>query len=206
MITGDPPKLGPYPHSSAVYDMDSIELLRVIKGYNAGIDPSGKEMEPTSFVCATGAEPAAIDYQREIKRLRLKKSAGADIVMTQPVYDQKQLDRFLIDTDDIGISVMLGLCPLASYRNAVFLNENVPGMQIPNHILKRMKDADEMGKGAQEGILIARETLELVKHKVQGAYIMPPFGKYELALQVLEGYLHPINQPEHHQPCCSLHS
>ncbi len=203
IITGDPPKIGPYPHSSGVYDMDSIELLRVIKGYNAGIDPSGKEMEPTAFVCATGAEPAAIDYEREMKRLTLKQKAGADLVMTQPVYDADQLERFLQDTQNLGLPVMLGLCPLASYRNAVFLDQNVPGMQIPSHILERMRLADLNGEGAKEGVKIAREMLELVRHKIQGAYIMPPFGKYELALDVLSGYIEPtdISKAHQHQHC-----
>jgi homocysteine S-methyltransferase len=190
VITGDPPKMGPYPHSSGVYDLDSVELLRVISGYNAGVDPAGKEMpEPTSFVCATGAEPAAVDYERELRRLELKRDAGAVVVMTQPVYDPQQVERFLRDARALGLPIMLGLCPLASYRNAIFLHENVPGMRVPEPVLARMKAAEERGEGEAEGVAIARESLEAARGLVDGAYIMPPFGRHQLALRVLEGYL-----------------
>jgi len=192
VITGDPPKMGPYPHSTGVYDLDSVELLRVISGYNAGVDPAGKEMpEPTSFVCATGAEPAAVDYDRELRRLEQKRDAGAVVVMTQPVYDPRQVERFLVDTRELGLPIMLGLCPLASYRNAIFLHENVPGMQVPAVVLRRMQHAEERGEGEREGVQIAREALEAARGLIQGAYIMPPFGRHHLALEVLKGYLDP---------------
>ena len=192
VITGDPPKMGPFPHATAVYDVDSVGLLNVIRGFNHATDPAGGEMSArTRFVCATGAEPAAIDYEREIRRLRLKVRAGADVVMTQPVYDPYKVDRFLADVADMNLPVMLGLCPLASYRNAKFLHENVPGMQVPEYILKRMADADERGEGQAEGVAIAREALGAVRDRIQGAYIMPPFGRYRVAMQVLDGFLDP---------------
>jgi homocysteine S-methyltransferase len=190
VITGDPPKMGPYPHATGVYDVDSIGLLHIINGYNHGIDPSGKPMpEKTSFVCATGAEPAAIDYDRELRRLELKKEAGAVVVMTQPVYDPLKAERFLDDAQHLGLPIMLGVCPLASFRNATFLHENVPGMQIPGYILERMKQADEQGRGQEEGVAIAREALEAVRDRIHGAYVMPPFGRYKVAMQVLEGFV-----------------
>jgi len=196
VITGDPPKMGPYPHSSGVYDLDSVELLKVISGYNAGVDPAGKEMpEPTAFVCATGAEPAAVDYERELRRLEQKRDAGAVVVMTQPVYDPRQVERFLSDTRSLGLPIMLGLCPLASYRNAIFLHENVPGMQVPEAVLRRMREAEERGEAEAEGLRIARESLEAARGQVQGAYVMPPFGRYRLAIRVLEGYITPQGAP-----------
>ena len=192
VITGDPPKLGPYPHSSGVYDLDSVELLRILQGYNHGVDPAGREMpSPTQFLLATGAEPAALDQDRELRRLEAKQRAGAELVMTQPVYDPLVVDRFLSDTAHLSLPVLLGLCPLASYRNAIFLHTQVPGMQIPEEVLARMKEADQRGEGAQEGVRIARETLLAVEGRVQGAYLMPPFGRYQLALDVLEGFLTP---------------
>jgi homocysteine S-methyltransferase len=109
--------------------------------------------------------------------------------MTQPVYDPYKVERFLDDVAGLGIPVMLGLCPLASYRNAVFLNENVPGMQVPDFVLKRMQSADERGEGQAEGIAIAREALGAVRDRIQGAYIMPPFGRYRVAMSVLDGFL-----------------
>ncbi len=190
VITGDPPKMGPYPHATGVYDVDSIGLLNIINGYNHGIDPSGKPMpEKTAFVCATGAEPAALDYDRELRRLEMKRDAGAVVVMTQPVYDPLKAERFLDDAQGLGLPIMLGLCPLASHRNAVFLHENVPGMQVPGYILDRMKQADAQGRGQEEGVAIAREALEAVRDRIQGAYVMPPFGRYRVAMQVLEGYV-----------------
>ncbi|MEE2789648.1 MAG: bifunctional homocysteine S-methyltransferase/methylenetetrahydrofolate reductase [Myxococcota bacterium] len=190
VITGDPPKMGPFPHATGVYDVNSIGLLNLISGFNHGLDPSGKELvQATNFVCATGAEPAALDYGREIKRLDMKFSAGAHLVMTQPVYDPFKVEKFLEDAERIGIPVMLGLCPLASYRNAKFLNDNVPGMQVPEFILNRMAKADEDGRGQDEGIAIARETLAATRGQIQGAYIMPPFGRYRAAMKVLEGYV-----------------
>jgi len=190
VITGDPPKMGPYPHSSGVYDLDSVELLRVLSGYNAGVDPAGKETpEPTAFVCATGAEPAAVDYERELRRLELKRDAGAVVVMTQPVYDPRQVERFLSDARGLGMPIMLGLCPLASYRNALFLHENVPGMRVPAPTLERMRAAEERGEGEAEGVRVAREALEAARGLVDGVYVMPPFGRHRLALQTLEGYI-----------------
>jgi homocysteine S-methyltransferase len=178
--------MGPYPHSSGVYDVDSIELLRIIQGYNQGVDPAGKEMaQATEFVCATGAEPAALEYDRELHRLEMKVEAGADFIMTQPVYDPHTLDRFLNDIKSLHIPVLVGLCPLASYRNALFLHKNVPGMQIPQSVLTRMEKAEESGNSEKEGVAIARDMLNVVRHRVQGAYIMPPFGRYYLASQVL---------------------
>lgn len=190
VITGDPPKMGPYPHATGVYDVDSVGLLNVITGFNRGIDPAGKPMEQnTAFFCATGAEPAAVDIDREIRRLELKKAAGAHLVMTQPVYDPRVFERFLEDTAHLGLPVMVGLCPLASHRNALFLHQNVPGMQIPDYILRRMEQADARNEGQAEGVRIAREALESIRDRVQGAYIMPPFGRHKVAMEVLEGFL-----------------
>jgi homocysteine S-methyltransferase len=196
VITGDPPKMGPYPHATGVYDVDSVGLLGVVQGFNHGLDPAGKSMpQPTAFVAMTGAEPAAIDYDREIRRLALKADAGAQAVMTQPVYDPYKIERFLDDTRELGLPVLLGLCPLASYRNAKFLHENVPGMQVPDYIMRRMELADARGEGQAEGIAIAREALEAVRHRVQGAYLMPPFGRYKVAMAVLDGFMDPPVEP-----------
>jgi homocysteine S-methyltransferase len=190
VITGDPPKMGPYPHSSGVYDVDSIGLLSIIDGYNHGVDPGGNEMpEPTRFFPMTGAEPAAIDYERELRRLEMKRDAGAKAVMTQPVYDPRIIERFLDDVAGLNLPVLLGVCPLASHRNALFLHENVPGMRVPPYILARMKAADARDAGQAEGVAIAREAMEAARGRVQGVYVMPPFGRHTVAVQVLEGFL-----------------
>ena len=134
LITGDPPKVGDYPEATAVYDLDSIGLIRVVHGYNCGVDPAGKPMPQTQFVIATGVEPAAADFEREVSRLRRKIEAGANLVMTQPVYDPKTLDRLLSEISDLRVPILVGLLPLASYKNAEFVHNNIPGMTIPEEI------------------------------------------------------------------------
>ncbi|HET9619839.1 MAG TPA: bifunctional homocysteine S-methyltransferase/methylenetetrahydrofolate reductase [Kofleriaceae bacterium] len=186
IITGDPPKMGDYPFSTPVYDVDSVGLLRIAAGLNAGVDPAGKECEPTSFVLATGAEPAAHDRERELRRLEDKKAAGAELVMTQPVYDPRTLERFLDDARPLGLPVMVGILPLASHRNAEFLHNEVPGMAIPAEYRERMAKVGGGPAARAEGIRIAQEALAAVKHRVQGAYVMPPFNRVDSALAVLE--------------------
>ncbi|MRG97356.1 bifunctional homocysteine S-methyltransferase/methylenetetrahydrofolate reductase [Polyangium spumosum] len=188
VVTGDPPKMGDFPDATAVYDLDSIGILRLASRLNAGIDPGGKPLGGvTSFFCATGAEPAALNYAREMERLALKKRAGAELVMTQPVYDVSVLDRFLKDAEPLGLPVLVGILPLASHKNAEFLHNEVPGMQIPKDVRDRMQRVGSGPAARKEGVAIAREMLAAVRHRVAGAYIMPPLGKYELALEVMDG-------------------
>jgi len=188
VITGDPPKIGDFPDATAVYDLDSVGILRLISRLNAGIDPGGKPLGGiTSFFCATGAEPAALNYDREIERLRMKKRAGAELVMTQPVYDIAVLDKFLRDAEPIGLPILIGILPLASHKNAEFLHNEVPGMQIPADVRARMQRAGSGPAARKEGVAIAREMLSAVRQRVAGAYIMPPLGRYELALEVMDG-------------------
>jgi homocysteine S-methyltransferase len=186
IITGDPPKMGDYPFSTPVYDVDSIGLLRIAAGLNAGVDPAGKEIDPTAFLLATGAEPAAADRDRELRRLEDKKAAGAELVMTQPVYDPRTLERFLDDARPLGLPVMVGILPLASHRNAEFLHNEVPGMSIPAEYRERMAKVGGGPAARAEGIRIAQEALAAVKDRVAGAYVMPPFNRVDSALAVLE--------------------
>jgi homocysteine S-methyltransferase len=187
IITGDPPKMGDYPFATPVYDLDSVGLLRVAADMNHGLDPAGKTMEgKTSFVLATGAEPAALDYERELRRLEHKVEAGAELIMTQPVYDGRLVERFLDDVAPFGRPVMVGLLPLASQRNAEFLHNNVPGMQIPEEIRARMARVGQGPAARAEGVRIAREALLAVRSRVAGAYIMPPFDRVDSALEILQ--------------------
>jgi homocysteine S-methyltransferase len=190
IITGDPPKMGDYPDATAVYDLDSVGILKLAARLNHGVDPGGKPLlATTGFVLATGAEPAALNYAREIERLREKKLAGAEVVMTQPVYSADILERFLDDVAPLELPVLVGLLPLASYRNAEFLHNEVPGMQVPESVRDRMRKAGTGAAARKEGVAIAREMLGLVRHRVAGAYVMPPLERYELALEVVDGFL-----------------
>ncbi len=199
IITGDPPKMGDFPDASPVYDLDSIGILKLAARLNHGIDPGGKPLGgTTSFVLATGAEPAALNYRRELDRLTQKKAAGAELIMTQPVYDPAVLIRFLDDVAPLGLPVLVGLLPLASYRNAEFLHNEVPGMQVPEHVRERMRKAGSGAPGRKEGVAIAREMLAAVHQRVAGAYVMPPLERYELALEVVDGFAGKALQPAKH--------
>lgn len=193
VITGDPPKLGDYPDASAVFDVDSVGLLEIANGLNRGIDPALKPLPShegtraqTSFALATGAEPAALDFDREIARLRDKVEAGAELVMTQPVFSADILDRFLDAIGDLNLPVLVGILPLASSRNANFLHENVPGMRVPESVRRALSEAGEEREDQQRvGVKIAADALLAVKDRVAGAYIMPPFGRVEMAVEIL---------------------
>ncbi len=190
IITGDPPKVGDYPDATAVFDLDSIGLLGVAHGLNRGLDPTGKAVGgQTRFVLITGAEPAAVDVERELSRLKEKRDAGAEVVMTQPVFDPETLLGFLDRVRPLGLKIVVGILPLASAKNAEFLHKNVPGMRIPDDVRARMAKAGEGRAAAAEGVAIAAEALREIRrvggNQVAGAYFMPPFGKVELALDVL---------------------
>jgi len=189
VITGDPPKVGDYPEATAVYDLDAIGLLQMASNMNRGIDPAGKPLGggKTAFLCATGFEPGAPDFEKELRRLEQKRAAGADLVMTQPVFHIELLEKMLAHTRHLNMPVLVGVLPLVSYKNAEFLHNEVPGMQIPEDIRERMRQATPGVEARKEGVKIAREMLFAVRDKVQGAYLMPPLGKYELALEVLDG-------------------
>jgi len=196
IITGDPPKMGDYPKATAVFDLDSIELLKLVDGLNRGIDPAGKMVgEATSLFLSTGAEPGAFDYDRELRRLEMKIKAGAEMVMTQPVYDPRVVERFLKDVQNFGVPVLLGVCPLVSSRNAEFLHNEVPGMTVPPAIRDRMASAGGGPEGIAEGIRIAQEMVMAFADQIVGVYVMPQLGRYNSALEVLRPLGYGTNLP-----------
>jgi len=187
IITGDPPKMGPYPDSTAVFDIDSIGLTNLAHGLNHGLDPGGNPIgEPTSFVIGVGANPGAVDPERELSRFAWKVNAGAEFAVTQPVFDPDQLERFLGRVEGTRIPVVAGIWPLVSLRNAEFLANEVPGVSVPDDVLVRMRRASEHGKEAAlaEGVAIARDMLARVRAMVQGVQVSAPFGRVSVALEV----------------------
>jgi methionine synthase / methylenetetrahydrofolate reductase (NADH) len=188
LITGDPPKMGPYPDATAVFDIDSIGLTNLVSRLNHGLDPGGNAIgAPTRFVIGVGANPAALDPAEELRRFHWKVEAGAEYAITQPVYDVAQLERFLETIEDVRIPVIAGIWPLVSARNAEFLANEVPGVTVPDTVLRRMRAANERSKehALAEGIAISREVLTAVRPFVQGVQVSAPFGRADLALQVL---------------------
>ena len=189
LITGDPPKMGPYPDATAVFDIDAIGLTNLASRLNHGLDPGGNEIgEPTRFVLGVGVNPAAVDPAHELRRFEWKVEAGAEYAITQPVFDVAQLSRFLGTVRHLHVPVIAGIWPLVSVRNAEFLANEVPGVTVPDAVIQRMRRASEKSKehAVAEGIEIAREMLVQVREEVQGAQVSAPFGKVDLALKVFE--------------------
>jgi methionine synthase I (cobalamin-dependent)/5,10-methylenetetrahydrofolate reductase len=189
IITGDPPKMGPYPEATAVFDIDSIGLTNLVSRLNHGLDPGANPIgPPTRFVIGVGVNPAAPDFEREIKRFAYKIEAGAEYAITQPVFDLAQLDRFLERIEPFRIPVIAGIWPLVSLRNAEFLANEVPGVSVPDAILERMRAASAGGKeeALAEGVRISREMLAAVAERVQGVQVSAPLGRVPVALEVLE--------------------
>ena len=187
-ITGDPPKLGKYHGSSGVYDVDSIGLARIGRMMNHGLDASGQPFEGvTSFVMASGADPNAIDQEREYRRTCEKVEAGAEWIITQPVFDEKPLLKFIDRIAHLNVPVLAGVWPLASYRNAEFMRNEVPGVVVPDEIMVRMAHAETKEEQRDLGIQIARETIEKIKDHVCGVQVSAPFGNVRTALAVHYG-------------------
>jgi len=187
LVTGDPPKMGPYPEATAVFDIDAIGLTNLVNRLNHGLDPGGNPIgKPTAFVIGVGVNPAAVDLERELKRFAWKVDAGAEYATTQPVFDPAQLEKFLKRAEGFRIPIIAGIWPLVSLRNAEFLANEVPGVSVPAEVIARMGAAQEKGKEAAvaEGVSIAREMLERVRPMVQGAQVSAPFGRVPVALQV----------------------
>jgi methionine synthase / methylenetetrahydrofolate reductase(NADPH) len=189
LITGDPPKMGPYPDATAVFDIDSIGLTNMVSKLNHGLDlgdnPTGT---PTSFCIGVGVNPGALNLDEEIKRFEWKVEAGAEFAITQPVFDVEQLLTFLRRIEHVRVPVVAGIWPLVSYRNAEFLHNEVPGVVVTPTIMERMRAASEKGKeaGREEGLQIARELLLEVRGAIQGVQVSAPFNNVRYALDVFE--------------------
>ncbi|MHB0871234.1 MAG: bifunctional homocysteine S-methyltransferase/methylenetetrahydrofolate reductase [Chloroflexota bacterium] len=183
-LTGDPPRLGDYPGATAVYDVDSIGLIQILKRLNEGKDWRGNSIgEPTNFLVGCALNPNADDLDLELERFQRKLEAGADFVMTQPVYDLETLVRTLDRVGRVEAPIMLGVLPLQSSRHAEYLHNEVPGITIPDPIRERMREAGE--QGMHEGVILAREFLQEARSHVQGVYLMPSFGRFEQCAEIL---------------------
>ncbi|WP_018248585.1 methylenetetrahydrofolate reductase [Orenia marismortui] len=181
-ITGDDPTAGDHPQAKAVFDSNSISLIKAVQKLNAGSDINDNELKGnTDLIVATAANLGAEDLDKEIERLKVKIDAGADFIQTQPCYDLDLLDRFLDKTKDFNIPILIGILPLTSYSMAKYLANKVPGIEIDPSILERMKDKDE-----NEGIKIAREFLQDAYVKIDGIHIMSA-SRSDILLEVIDG-------------------
>ncbi|MBA2597185.1 MAG: bifunctional homocysteine S-methyltransferase/methylenetetrahydrofolate reductase [Chloroflexia bacterium] len=186
-LTGDPPSLGDYPDSSAVYDVDSIGLIRVLERLNNGADSAGASIgRPAGFTIACAVDPTREDLAHEAGRLRAKLEAGAHVVMTQPIYDPSSWTSFLeaYGVERLPVPVLAGILPLQSSKHAEFLHNEVPGITLSDEARERMRLAGPDGR--REGVVMAQELLQALRPWVQGVYLMPSFGRYEVAAEVLK--------------------
>lgn len=189
IITGDPPKLGNYPDATAVFDVDSVGLTTVVNNLNHGYDIAGNLINPpTSILIGVGANPCAIDIEKEIIHLKHKVEAGAEYIITQPVFNLDSLKYFIerIKKENIDLPIVAGIWPLVSYRNAMFLKNEVPGVVVPDTIISRMEKAKTKEDGINTGLAIAVEMRDNITSFVQGYQVSAPFGKVELAIDVLK--------------------
>src|SRR4029077_6629204 len=185
-ITGDPPKMGNYPDATAVFDVDSIGLVNIVRNLNRGTDIGGNPIGAgTRFVIGVGANPGLPNIDEEVRRFEYKVEAGAEYVVTQPVFDLNLLENFLKRIEHCRIPVVAGIWPLVSARNAEFM-KNELRVSVPDSIMQRMTKVATPEAAREEGVAIAREMLRAVRDRVQGAQISAPQGRYTSAVDVLE--------------------
>jgi len=184
-VTGDPPILGDYPDAKGVFDLDSVSLTKLIATLNLGMDLSGRKLDtPCDFTIAVALNPNADDLGKEQEKYARKIEAGAMFAMTQPVYDPDTLGNFVAKWRGTKLPILVGVLPLRNAKHAEFIHNEVPGMSVPESIRKRMHNAGE--DGPKEGVKIAQEFLKEARQYCEGVYLMPPFNKFEMAVDIVQ--------------------
>jgi homocysteine S-methyltransferase len=188
-LTGDPPKLGNYPDATAVFDVDAIGLVNIVRRLNYGLDIGANSIgASTNFTIGVAANPGVPDIENELRRFKYKVEAGAEYAITQPVFDLRLLEQFLERIKDFRIPVIAGIWPLTSLRNAEFMKNDLR-VSMPEEIMLRMAQTDSPDAARREGVLIAQEMLEAVRPMVQGVQVSAPFGRYAIAAEVIASVL-----------------
>lgn len=189
VVTGDPPKLGNNPGATAVYDVDAIGLTHIISRMNAGLDIGGKSAgSPTEFVLGVALNPTAKNRELEIRRFKYKIEAGADYAITQPIYNLESFTQFMDEVGPIKIPIIMGIWPLVSLRNAEFLRNEVPGVDVPDWVVEEMRLAgDSKEEALKRGLEIAHRTMSEARGLVAGFQVSAPFNKVDVALDVIKG-------------------
>jgi homocysteine S-methyltransferase len=199
-LTGDPPKLGNYPDATAVFDVDAIGLVNIVRRLNHGLDIGGNPIgASTGFTIGCAANPGVPDIDNEVRRFAYKVEAGAEYAITQPVFDLRILESFLKRIEGFRIPVIAGIWPLTSLRNAEFMRNDLR-VSVPDSILLRMQQAATPELARAEGIRIAQEMLETARPMVEGVQVSAPFGRYTAAAEVLAGILPGTSKSSEAQP------
>jgi len=190
VVMGDPTEIGDYPDAMDEFDLVPSGLVKLIKqGFNAGLDHAGVEIgQPTSFFVGCAVNLVSQDIDQEIKNLRRKVQAGADFILSQPIYQPEQarffLERYADQVGNLAVPILVGVLPLNGPRHASFLHNEVPGIDIPEKILRRMQLAGE--NAPNEGIRVALELIEEMRSWASGIYLMPAFNRFDLAAEIIE--------------------
>ena len=188
-LTGDPPKLGNYPDATAVFDVDAIGLVNIVRRLNHGLDIGSNSIgASTNFTIGVAANPGVPDIEQELRRFAWKVEAGAEYAITQPVFDLRLLESFLKRIEEFRIPVIAGIWPLTSLRNAEFMRNDLR-VSMPESVMLRMAQAETPDAAKLEGIRIAQEMLTEAKPMVQGVQVSAPFGRYALAADVIASVL-----------------
>jgi homocysteine S-methyltransferase len=188
-LTGDPSKLGNYPDATAVFDVDSIGLVNIVRRLNHGLDIGSNAIgASTNFTIGIAANPGVPDIEQELRRFAYKVEAGAEYVITEPVFDLRLLESFLERIKQFRIPVIAGIWPLTSLRNAEFMKNDLR-VSMPEEIMLRMAQADTPDAARREGILIAQQMIASVRPFVQGVQVSAPSGRYDVAAEVIASLL-----------------
>jgi len=188
LVTGDPGRVGDYPDATAVFDVDSIGLTNVVARLNRGCDVGGQSIgAPTAFHIGVSVNPAASNLEQELRRFEYKVEAGAEFIVTRPIFDVPGFESFLRRIEGARLPLVAGIFPFESARNAEFMANEVPGIRVPDALLDRMRRAEGRAAATQEGIAIAREIATALRGAVQGVQIATQSGDIEAALAVLDG-------------------
>jgi len=184
-ITGDPPMIGDYPRATAVFDIDAIGLVHLIDNLNHGIDVGEKRIgNPTAFFTGVGLDPNSVNPDNEIHRLQMKKEAGAEYIITQPVFDVDSLKTFLEKVELDELFLIAGIWPLVSLRNAEFMKNEVPGVSVPDEVIQSIARFESKDDQLKAGIEIAQSMVDQVLGFAHGIQVSAPFGRYPMAVEV----------------------
>lgn len=187
VITGDPSRIGDLPGASSIYDVTSFELIRMVKQLNQGLSFSGKRLNQTAnFVVGTAFNPHVRKIEKAVERLEKKVEAGADFVMTQPLYDPQSIQRLYEATKHIPIPIFIGIMPITSYRNALFLHNEIPGIKITDKVLAQMERTPDPEKAKQLGINITKDLLDAAMDWFQGIYLITPFSFWQMSVELTQ--------------------
>ena len=186
-VTGDPAKVGDHPGASSVYDVNSLGLIKLLAGMNRGVNAVGRPLQgETSFIIGCAFNPNALNFDSQVRKLETKLKAGAQYVMTQPVFDLELARKTAAALKPLGVPVFLGVMPLLSSRNAEFLHNEVPGIKIAEALREKLRHAPDDTAATQLGLEVAREVREIALESFRGVYLITPFMRYEVSVALLQ--------------------